>query len=309
VAIIRKPERGDPVGQRLFDALHELHLQAGAPSVRTVQERIGTVSRDTVHRVLAGPKIPPWPAVESVVRALSGDPNRFRALWIAAQRPPDPAPVPEVPQVEPVAEPIRVLVVDDHPLYRQALTTVLHSGGCAVVGTAEDGARGVAMAVELLPDVVLMDLRMPVLNGIEATAEIHRQQPAVRILALTAQDDREEALRVFGAGATGFLTKSAEAQEILDAVRTVHEGGTYVGERFRTAGARTQPATLLSTRERQVLALMMEGMTDAEAAERLGVSIRTARRLIADIMHKTGVHGRAALGAYAATHGLLRGSE
>jgi DNA-binding NarL/FixJ family response regulator len=316
VAIIRKPELGKPEQQRLFDALHVLHLGAGAPSIRALQERIGTLSRDTVHRVLAGPAVPAWPAVEAVVQALHGDVDRFRVLWMAAQRPPTPdKPVIPPDTVELVDEPIKVLVVEDHPLYRSALTRLLGEAGCVVVGEAANGASGVDLAVELLPDVVLMDLKMPKMDGFEATKEIIRARPTVRVLVVTAHAGPDVARKALAAGATGFLTKDAAPNEILAALQAVHHGHSHIDPRLLShpdlsisrdpTNPESQRPVGLSVREREILRLVAEGTSDVQISERLGVSIRTVRSYLDRIRDKTGRRRRPELTRFAVEEGLF----
>jgi DNA-binding NarL/FixJ family response regulator len=308
VAIIRKPEPAEPDQRRLFDELHELHLRAGAPSVRAIERLIGTLSRDTVYRVLAGPTVPGWPATEAVVRALDGDPERFRVLWMAAHRPATTPAAAEPATGDVVDEPITVLIVEDHPLYRVALTTALGQAGCTIVGAVDDGAAAVELALTLLPDVVLMDLKLPKLGGIEATKEIVRARPTVRVLVLTGHGSRDTALEALTAGATGFLTKDADLAEILAAVRAVHKGQVHLSERVLGSGepvrARPSPPVRLNHREQEVLRLVAAGERDADIAESMGLSIRMVRSYLDTIRDRTGLRRRPDLTRYAVDQGL-----
>lgn len=312
---IRKPELDKPEQQRLFDVLHELYLAAGAPSVRAIRERIGSLSHDTVHRVLAGPAIPAWPAVEAVVRALDGDVDRIRVLWMGAARPPAAgAPASDDGTVDKVDEPIKVLIVEDHPLYRAALARVLLEAGCLVAGVATDGAAGVELAVEHLPDVVLMDLKMPKMDGIEATKEILRVRPTVRVLALTAHGGPDALREMLAAGATGFLSKDSDGAEILAALQVVHQGRVHISPKMLrhldsdlardVAHPESRETAGLTALERTILKLVADGETDAGISMRLDISLRTTRRHIDRIRDKTGLRRRPELIRYAIEHGV-----
>ncbi|WP_326943958.1 response regulator transcription factor [Amycolatopsis sp. NBC_01307] len=310
MAVIGRPDVPEGAHRRLVDALHEVYLRAGAPGVRTIAQR-GGVSRDTAHRVLTNPALPTWPALEAVVAALGGDIGRFRALWVAARQP-DAAPVAE-PPAEPGAAAgpsVRVLVVEDHPLYRQALVQAVGAFGHVVVGTAANGEDAVSLALETRPEVILMDHFLPGLLGIDATARIRSADPAIRVLIISAGATGELTLAALRSGAHGVLSKDVEADGIDRAIRAVARGEVHV-----PAGAAAPPEVAepreageqeLKPRERRVLQLVAEGYTDVQIAERLAVSVRTVRSYLDRVRDKTGERRRAGLVRVALESGLVR---
>ena len=204
---------------------------------------------------------------------------------------------------------IRVLIADDQRVVRDGLAMIVGMlDGVEVVGTAEDGEQAVTLAGELAPDVVLMDLRMPGLNGAEATA---RLAPDVAVLVLTTYADDDSLLPALRAGARGYLTKDAGGEEIERAIRALHAGQTYLDpavqrrliELATEPAAAAKPATDgeddLTAREVEVLTLIARGLSNAEIAAALVVSGATVKTHINRIFAKTGVRDRAQAVAYA----------
>ncbi|MGE5288584.1 MAG: response regulator [Micromonosporaceae bacterium] len=197
-----------------------------------------------------------------------------------------------------VADVIRVLVVDDHALHRDGIRQILgQQPGIEVVGEAESAELALALVNQLHPSVVLMDIRLPGMNGIEATRRIRRDHPGTRVLVVTAYDDDEYVLGALEAGASGHLSKAAPGRKLVDAVRAVIAGGTVIEPLALThllAGANgTQlPAPQLTERELAVLKLLAEGLHNKQVATRLGISRRTVERHCDNIYAKLGVASR-----------------
>jgi DNA-binding NarL/FixJ family response regulator len=219
---------------------------------------------------------------------------------------------------------VRVLIVDDQKVVRDGLAMILgFLDGISVVGLAVDGADAVRQAQRLHPDVVLMDLHMPVLNGVEATAILGREEPACRVVVLTTFADDEWVFSALRAGAKGFLTKDADADEIRKALLTVAGGEAQldptVQRRLLEALGRSEgkalnapglPAAVpggLTPRELDVLALIAEGLSNTEIAGRLFVSDSTVKTHINHLLAKTTLRDRAQLVAYAFRQGLATG--
>lgn len=216
----------------------------------------------------------------------------------------------------------RVLVVDDQALIRQAISDILNQESAVqVVGEARDGREAVALVATLRPDVVLMDIRMPELDGIEATAAIcgDPQNRDVRVLILTTFEEDEYLLAALRAGASGFIGKGAEPDDIVRAVRAVHAGDALLSPaatrslitkyvlRSQPAPSAVVPAQLeqLTDREREVLLLVARGHPNAEIAELLFISPHTAKTHVNRIMAKVHAHDRAQLVIVAYESGLL----
>jgi DNA-binding NarL/FixJ family response regulator len=219
-------------------------------------------------------------------------------------------------------EPVRVLLADDQRLVRESLGTLLGLlGGIDLVATASDGEEALAMSAEHRPDVVLMDLRMPRLNGIEATRRLRELQPGVRVIALTTYADDESVLGALRAGARGYLTKDASSEDIRAAIFTVAAGEAALDpavqhhvvaalaredELSADPGASSTPPLPddLTPREAEVLALIAEGLSNAEIAERLFVSAATIKSHINHLFAKAGLRDRAQAVNYAYRMGL-----
>lgn len=211
----------------------------------------------------------------------------------------------------------RILIAEDHTLLRKALTVLLEDQGrYVIVGEASDGLEAVRKACDLVPDVVLMDLSMPKMNGTEAIIEIKKQCENTRILVLTAHDNDELIFETLRAGVSGYILKEDTETELMNAIDAVAGGKTYLSPGIssrvidgyltgrRTDDASTSPVGL-TAREREVLKLIAEGYKNKEIAEMLYVSETTIRKHRANIMEKLDLHNASALTAFAMEHGLL----
>ena len=214
-----------------------------------------------------------------------------------------------------MAKPIRVLVVDDHAIVREGICALLaRRKDIEVVSEAADGKRAIDAVVQFDPDVVLMDIQMPVLNGLDATHEIHKRFPSTRILVLTQHESKEYVVPLLRAGAVGYITKTARASELIGAIRAVYEEGAYLPPRITQAvvtavaesaeSSEAQP--LLTEREIEVVRLIAEGLINREIAEHLGISVKTVDTHRGNIMEKLNVHNTAELIKYAIRKGIVQ---
>ena len=205
---------------------------------------------------------------------------------------------------------LKVLLVDDHAVMREGLAALLTAAGIDVIGTASNGREAVRLARELTPDVVVMDISMPDLNGIEAARQIRVRAPSVRIVILSMHANREHVHQALSAGATGYVLKEAAATEVVTAVRAVAAGRRYLSPAIEAAmleagGSATRgPLESLSTRERQVLQLVVEGGSSAEIARTVHLSPKTVETYRSRLMKKLGVANVTALVKFAVQHGL-----
>jgi DNA-binding NarL/FixJ family response regulator len=221
---------------------------------------------------------------------------------------------------EGASSPIRVVVVDDHPVWRDGVRGDLERSGVAVVvAEASDGGEAIDVTLAEMPDVVLMDLQMPVVPGVEATARLVEEAPHVRVLVLSASGEEADVLEAVKAGASGYLLKSATSEEIADAVRRVHRGepvftaplAGLVLDEFRrlSSGARPAGEPGLTERENEVLRLVAKGYSYREIGERLFISEKTAQNHVRNILTKLQLHKRYELMRYAIRKGLDRAPD
>ncbi|HEY8760427.1 MAG TPA: response regulator transcription factor [Candidatus Dormibacteraeota bacterium] len=212
-------------------------------------------------------------------------------------------------------EPIRVLIADDQALIREGLALLLGQfEELEVVGVASDGESAVAMATELRPDVVLMDIVMPGMDGVDATRQITTVLPRTQVVILSAYADDESIFAAIGAGASGYLTKDSGGEQIRRAIATVQAGGALLDPHVQkrllehvrsiTAKRSPDPPHDLTQREVEVLHLISHGLSNAEIAGRLFVSEATVKTHVNNILAKTHLRDRAQAVAYAFIHGL-----
>jgi DNA-binding NarL/FixJ family response regulator len=216
-----------------------------------------------------------------------------------------------------VSEKLRVMVVDDHPMWREGVSRDLTEAGLDVVATASNGTEAITRFPAARPDVLVLDLQIPDPNGVEVTAEVVRQDPAVRVLILSASGEQRDVLEAVKAGATGYLVKSASRTELIDAVRRVAQGdtvftpglaGLVLGEYRRLsdapAEARDPDAPRLTERVTEVLRLVAKGLSYKQIAERLFLSHRTVQNHVQNTLRKLQLHNRVQLVRYAIEQGL-----
>jgi DNA-binding NarL/FixJ family response regulator len=211
---------------------------------------------------------------------------------------------------------IKVLVVDDHALVREGITSLLsRRKDIEVVGQASNGEQAIARTANLHPDVILMDISMPKMNGLEATQVIRTQFPGTHVLVLTQHEDKEYVLPMLRAGAAGYIFKRARSTELVDAIRSVFTDGVYlspevastlVDEISTTAEINNEEQSPLTRREIEVVCLVAEGLSSREIAERLHLGVKTIETHRANIMEKIGVHNTVELIKYAIREGIIR---
>jgi DNA-binding NarL/FixJ family response regulator len=217
-------------------------------------------------------------------------------------------------------KPIRVILVDDQALFREGLTTLLgQNAELEVAGTAVDGAEAVALCARVKPDVVLMDLRMPGMGGVEATRRIRVVQPAVRVLVLTTFEEDEEVFAAIRAGAAGYLLKASPSEKLFEAIRTVASGESFLQPsvtaklmaEFSRVTARDEKRAAqplldpLSGRELGVLLALADGLSNKEIAARLGIAEGTVKNHMTNVLGKLGVLDRTQAALRARELGLL----
>lgn len=212
-------------------------------------------------------------------------------------------------------QPITVLIVDDHELVREGVRTFLQRmGDIQVVGEASSGAEGVRLAADLAPDVALMDLVMPEMDGVEATRQLKRASPSTQVIVLTSFDDEEHILPAIRAGALSYILKQVGANELVDAVRKAARGEVVMSpqvaarvmrELRQGPGEKPAPDTDLSEREIEVLRLIAEGRQNAEIAETLVISEHTVKRHVSNILSKLHLADRTQAAVYAWREGMV----
>lgn len=222
-----------------------------------------------------------------------------------------------------MADRIEVIIVDDHPVFRQGLRNVLATHeDLRIVGEASDGEEAVQVAQELLPDVVVMDINLPILNGLQATRRLKDLCPAVNVIMLTAYDDEEQIYHAIRAGASAYHAKDVHPERLMDVIRHVSQGqyvvddtvmdengiGDWLLKKFQRFGGEVfggneEFLSPLTPREMEILRLVVQGMSNREIAYDLGISHQTVKNHMTAILRKLGVAGR----TEAAVHALRRG--
>lgn len=213
---------------------------------------------------------------------------------------------------------IKVLLADDHVVVRQGLRALLQGEqDIEIVGEADNGRQAIALVKKLMPDVVVMDIAMPVLNGLEATRQITRGSPGVRVLILSSYSDDEYVQQLTEAGAAGYLVKQTAANDLLKAIREAHRGNAYfspsIAKRLRdqcrevyVSGQPVRRRTdYLTSREAEVLQLIAEGRANKQIAAELCISIKTVEKHRQQVMNKLGIHDVAGLTRHAIAKGII----
>lgn len=212
---------------------------------------------------------------------------------------------------------IRVLVVDDHTIVRDGICALLAlTGDIEVIGEATNGSEALKMVKEFNPDVVIMDIAMPIMGGLEATRRINKGFPRTKILVLTQHDDKEYVFPVIESGASGFISKAAASSELVSGIRAVYRGDSYLSPAVakllvvnyqRTTGKQTGQDLYdqLTERERDVLKLLVEGYSAKEIADTLIITPKTVEGHKTNLMAKLGIHNRIELVKYALRKGII----
>lgn len=213
---------------------------------------------------------------------------------------------------------ITVLLADDHTVVRQGLRALLVAeGDMEIVGEAETGRQAVVMAKKLLPDVVVMDIAMPLLNGLEATRQITRQLPDTKVLVLSSYSDDEYVQQLTDAGASGYLVKQTAANDLLKAIREAKRGNAFFSpsiakrmrdqcrEAFVNGQPVKKPTNYLTSRESEVLQLIAEGQANKQIAAELCISIKTVEKHRQQVMNKLNIHDVAGLTRHAIARGII----
>lgn len=216
-----------------------------------------------------------------------------------------------------MSEDIRVVIADDHEIVRTGLRMMLSvQDGITIVGEAENGQQALELVKELGPDVVLMDLTMPDMNGIDATQLIAECCPESKVLALTIHEDEAYFFRMLNAGAMGYIPKRAAPTDLVRAIEVVHSGHVYLDPSLASSlvsdhlshmqsGSESLDIPDLTPREHEVLTLIAEGAMNRDIAEQLGISVKTVERHRENIMNKLNLHSRTELVKYAIRKGLI----
>jgi two-component system, NarL family, response regulator DegU len=211
-----------------------------------------------------------------------------------------------------MAETIRILLVEDQTLMRQGLKTILDlEPGLRVIGEASDGESGLQRALELRPDVILMDVQMPRLNGVDATAQLCRRWPEAKVIILTTFDRDDYVYQGVRAGALGYLLKDTPANQLIETIRRVHAGEVFIQPEIASRVLREmmRPATTtiepLSEREREVLVLLAQGASNKDMAEKLSITEGTVKNHVSNILAKLQAENRTQAADIARRHGLV----
>ena len=216
---------------------------------------------------------------------------------------------------------ITVLLAEDHTIVREGLRKMLElDGGFEIVGEAQDGRKAVALAKKFQPAVVLMDIAMPLLNGLEAARQLQKELPATKVLMLSAHNDDAYVQNAIDSGAVGFLLKQTSAHDVCRAIREVHGGKKFFSPAISQRQARLNPPALgrpgalkkktaaLTSREMEVLQLIAEGKANKETAAELGIGIKTVEKHREHLMQKLDIHDTAGLTRYAISTGIIESS-
>ena len=202
--------------------------------------------------------------------------------------------------------PTRVLIVDDHAILRMGLASLLSSKkDIEVVGDAANGPEGIRRAIELKPDVVVMDLMMPSMGGAEATARLLEKAPETKVLIITTFDTSDGIDRALKAGARGAIMKNCDFEELVDALRTVASGGSYIAPDVRRLFSNDPPAITLSPRQREMLQSIARGLSNPDIAKQFGISVYVVKEHIAALFAKIGAANRSEAVAIAMRKNLL----
>ena len=224
----------------------------------------------------------------------------------------------KMPKASPSASgPIRVVIADDHPVVREGLQIMLSRAGIACVGEAATGSEAVERVRELKPDVVLMDVRMPGMDGLEATVMVKQEAPSTPVIMITSHESKDYLRRAIEAGAAGYILKGMSRDALAEAIRLVRGGGSLIdakllAELLQDMGVSESPLgrdsegslETLSPRERQVLQLLAAGLTNKEIAEQIHYSLGTVKNVVQRIIEKLGVSDRTQAAVLAAKAGL-----
>jgi len=211
-------------------------------------------------------------------------------------------------------EKIKILVADDHPVVRKGLQMCLaRQPDLVIVGEAGNGPEALQKTQELAPDIVLMDINMPGLSGLEVTQEIHRLNLKVKVLILSVYSNKEYVFKIIQAGAHGYVSKEAPPEDLLRAIETVQSGDSFFSPEIARAalsqmvnnGGKTEPCPQLTAREREVLVLIAEGQSNKEIANRLGIGVRTIETHRERIMRRLNIRSVAGLTKFAIINGLV----
>ena len=227
----------------------------------------------------------------------------------------EPLASPRLPSTSAPTRPIiRVLLADDHPVVRKGLAACLgRAEHIQIVGEATDGQDALRKARQLTPDLVLMDIDMPLLNGLTAADILRKENPGIKVLILSMHNDSDYVMRILQSGARGYILKQAATEDLLKAIETIHSGETYFSQdvarlalnQFVRGSSDTTHTGQISAREREVLTAIAEGLSNKEIACRLGVGVRTIETHRERIMRKLNIHSIAGLTKFAIAKGLV----